>query len=468
MEKIFLEEWLHDIIERRVREVPEYHQFIGKEILEGITRSDVEDYQLFKLRKILSYAYQKSSFYKDLFNKNRVKPDDVRSLDDLAKIPFTEQKDLSETPYRFLCVSLGKIARVTSFITCGTTGPKKKVFWTEGDIELITDFMGAAVRTVATSEDVVQILLPGGRPNDQADLLAKGVKKMGAFAVVLGIGLSAEEQIRTIEKSCSNVLFGSVSRIYRITKEMQEDHNLGKMGVKALFLTSEYLSEPMREGLQDIWKCDVYTHYGLTEMGLGVGVECHNHNGFHFNEADLLIEVVNPETGKALNYDEEGELVFTTLSMEAMPLIRYRTHDISRLIARPCECGAFTLRKIGEVTKRVESITRIGEGDELYPALFDDVIYSIPSVIDYQVILTKEGGRDVITCKVEVTRKDPKVQEKIVEAMLNIHSVWKSVKVDMMAEIRIELVSFGELKRKGRAKRLIVDRRKSYSGGDPM
>jgi len=459
MEAIFLEQWLHNIIRQKVREDPEYQQFVGKESIDQITRADIDRHQLFKLRKTLSYAYEKSTFYRQLLNKSGIKVDEIKTLDDIAKVPFTNPTDIAQHPYHFACVSLGDIARITTFSSSGTTGPQKRVFFTDRDLETMTDFMAAGMRSVATEGDVVQIMLPSARPNDQADLLAKGVRKMGGLPIISGTTLSPEGQLRIIDEAHPTVLFASVSRMYRITQETRHSHDLKGKRVKTLFVTSEYLSESMRRQLKSAWNCDVHVHYGLTEMGLGVAVECHAHNGFHFNEADLLLEVVDPETGAVLGNDEEGELVFTTLSMEAMPLIRYRTHDISKLISRPCKCGASTLRKIAKVTRRLEAIVKIGGGNEIYPAVFDELIFSIVSVIDYQLTLGKEGDRDVLLFKVEVTKESEDIHEAINRAILGHPLIRKNLKANRIALPRVELVSRGTLTRLSRAKKLIIDNR---------
>ena len=460
METIFLEQWLHNIIRQKVKEDAEYRQFVGKENIDQLTRGDIDLYHLFKLRKILSYAYQKSTFYRELFNRSGIKIDDIKSLDDIANIPLTNPIDIAQHPYQFACVSLGDIARITTFTSSGTIGPQKRVFCTERDLEVMTDFMAAGMRTVATEGDVVQIMLPSARPNDQADLLAKGVRKMGGVPVISGINPSPEQQLRIIDQAHPTVLFTLVSPMYRITQETRHNHDLKGKGVKVVFVTAEYLSESMRRQLQDAWNCDVHVHYGLTEMGLGVAVECHAHNGFHFNEADLLVEVVDPQTGAVLANDEEGELVFTTLTREAMPLIRYRTHDISRLISSPCECGAATLKKIAKVTRRLEAIARIGEGDEIYPAMFDELIFSIPEVIDYQLTLSQEGGKDTLHFRAEVTRESQHICEAISKVVLSHPLIRKSVDANRVALPKVELVSQGALRRLSRAKKLIIDERR--------
>ncbi len=459
METIFLESWLHNIIRQKAKADPEYRQFIGKESLERVTRANVENYQLFQLKKMLSYVYQRSSFYKELFNNRGIKPEDVRSLADLASIPFTNPSDLAKNPYHFVCVSLGDVARVTTFTTSGTTAPEKRVFCTEADIERMTDFMGAAMRTVATSGDVVQIMLPFGSDNNQGGLLAMGVERIGAFPVKAGISLSAEEQLTLIRQHKPTILFATTPRMYRITQQLQGSHALDTLGVKTVFVTSGYLSEPMRRQLQTIWNSDVHTHYGMTELGLGVAVECHAHNGYHLNEVDLLLEVIDPETGEVISDGREGELVFTTLNREGTPLIRYRTHDISRLITEPCPCGATTLLKLGKITRRLESVVRVGGGDEIYPSMFDELLYQIPQVVDYRVTLSQADGKDELAFVVEVTQTGDDLHQEIRGLLSTLPLLQGNISAGKMTELRLDLVGLGELKRGGRAKKMIVDNR---------
>ncbi len=460
MGTIFLEEWIH----QRIRRDREFGQYTGKE-LEEVTRQDVETFQLFRLRKTLDHVYEKSAFYRGLFHKEGIDPKDVKSLDDLAKIPFTEPKSLSETPYRFLCVSLGDVGRVFTLNTAGTTGAPKKIFFTQKGLNEIADYMGALMKTVAlcggvaTEGCVVYIMLPDGRPASQAQLLAEGVRKIGGLPIVADTTLGTEEQIKGIEGARPAILFGSVSRIHRITQEARLYRGLDRIGVKIVFLTSEYLSEAMRNHLRGMWNRDVYLHYGTTEMGFGGAIECHAHEGFHFSECDFLFEVVDPATGAVLKDGEEGELVFTTLGREGMPLIRYKTGDISCLIDEPCECGASTLKRIGKVTRRIKAIVKIGKGDEIYPSMFDDVLHRLPNIIDYQPTLIREGDKERITIKVEVMEKGAKVRREIARAVREIAPIEKNIRANLMTEPEIELVDQGMLRRGGRTKRLIIDSR---------
>jgi phenylacetate-CoA ligase len=456
MEPIFLEHWLHEKITHRVREDSDYRQFIGKGSLDQeLTRSDVEDYQLYKLRKILSYAYEKSDFYKKRFKTHGIKPDEIQTLADLAKIPFTEPSDIAEHANRFLCVSHGDITRVTTFTTSGTTGPQKRVFCTEKDLDRMTDFMAVGLRTVADNRDVLQIILPFGTANNQGDLLAKGAKKMGIFPVKAGMKIRPEDQIELIRQHGSTVLFVPTPYLYRMTKELEDKTSLGSLGVRALFVTSGYLSEPMRNQLKRAWNCRVHTHYGLSEMGLGLAVECSAYDGYHFNEADTLLEIIDPRTGETLN-EGEGELVFTTLSNEGMPLIRYRTHDLSHLIPEPCPCGATTLLRFGKISRRLESGVRMGGGDEIYFSIFDEFIYNVSELVDYQISVAEEQGKDLLVFTAEVTHIGDDVEKKIRDVVSDSPLIRKNVGNGTMAEPEVNLVALGAFKMQGRAKKMIA------------
>jgi phenylacetate-coenzyme A ligase PaaK-like adenylate-forming protein len=204
--------------------------------------------------------------------------------------------------------------------------------------------------------------------------------------------------------------------------------DLSQTGVRVLFLAAEYLSGAMRRELQKIWNCRIHTHYGLTEMGLGVAIECTAGNGYHLNEADLLLEIVDPQTLEPVAAGQEGEIVFTTLNREAMPLIRYRTHDISRLIPEPCSCGASSMLKIAAVKKRRGSIIVLGSGDEIYPTLFDDVLFETPGLVDYQVLVLRQEHADRLDFKIELMSKSEDRISEIKEKLLAATVISNSLK----------------------------------------
>ena len=453
-----LESWIHSVIQLTLQRDEEFCRFAGKG-LHFPSRSAVETYQRYRLNKTLQYCRANSSFYRQWFQAECAPSEDIGDLRDLARFPLTEPRHLSGSPYRFLCTSQSEIARPYTFITSGTTGPQKKVFWTQGDLDRITSFMSAGIGTVANPGETVLILLPDGKPNSQADLLRQGVLKLGARPVVANADLTATELLAAVHASGCKIIFGYTRKIFRLSKELEPQHDLRDMGVRVLFLAAEYLPEAMRQELKRLWNCDIRTHYGLTEMGLGVAVECEAQNGFHFNEADLLVEVVDPETLVPLPPGETGELVFTTLTREAMPLIRYRTHDMSRLIMEPCACGQKSLMRIDAVRKRLESVATIGDGDEIFPSLFDDVLFDVYGLVDYQVIAVRENGLDRLEFKIEMAPGHSGEISGIRERLLSAPIIADNLSARRMTEPKVDLVEWGALQAIGRAKKMIVDRR---------
>lgn len=315
--------------------------------------------------------------------------------------------------------------------------------------------MAAGIGTVAKPGDRVLILLPDGRAYSQADLLFKGTKKFGAKPLVASFDIPAPELLRIIEETECDVIFAYTRRLFRLTRELQTRTDLSNR-VGVLFLAAEYLPDPMRQDLQKIWGCRIHTHYGLTEMGLGVAVECAAGDGYHFNEADLILEVVDPLTGELVEDGVEGELVFTTLNRQAMPLIRYRTHDLSRVIPDPCACGASSLLKFGAVKKRLENIVNIGDRDELYPSLFDNVLFEFPGILDYQVTIKKDGGLDRLDFRIEMLPGEAPIPE-ICQKLLASPIISKNISSGRMSPPSVEAAVPGFGLSIGREKKMILD-----------
>jgi len=458
------EQWIHNKIRQSFAEDAEYRQFAGKAAVNDITRNDIESFQLYRLNRTLWYVADNSPFYRDLLDGIG----EIKSLDDLPKIPFTNPLDLEQSPYKLLCVSIGGIARVFSHFTTGTmSGRPKKIFFTYNDADAIVDSMSAIMQTVMsgagleTENSTVHIFLPNnGPPMSMAGLISRGVEQLGGTPVVGDCTAMTPEQIQAIEEARPDMLMGSAFRIWRITQEARETHDLANIGVKAVFITSEYLSSPMRQRLEECWQAEVFHHYGMTEPGFVIGVECRAHEGFHFNETQLLFEVVDPDTGRVLEDGKEGELVFTTLQRDGMPLIRYRTGDVACLLREPCGCGASTLTRIGTLPKRVGLIVDIGDGEQIYTSLLDEALYEIPELIDYRVFISRDGDTDFMNCKVEVLGEPSDIEERMLQQLLAIPPVRRCVKAGLLAQPTVELVGRGILRRGGRRmKRRIVDNR---------
>jgi len=413
------------------------------------TGGELKQHQLSNLKKVLSYASKKSNFYRYLAGY------EIRSLDDISKIPFTYPENLRKEPYKFLCVSLSEIKRVFSLYSSGTTGIPKRVFFTSGDLDKITDWMGVASKTVANCAGLsegyrVMQLLPDGKPMSQAKLSGEGARKVEARTITVEPGSDAQSVVELVKEHKPDILFGTPTRIYRITQQCKEQRDLNKLGIKVLYLSSEYTPKTMEARLKTFWGCEVYHYFGMTETGFAGGLDCQNYNAFHFDELDLLLEVIDPQTGDPLK-EGNGELVFTTLRREAMPLIRYRTGDLVELITGRCPCGT-CLKSLGRAVNRAESVEKLGTG-EVSLIDFDEAMYTVPQVIDYQVVFDKSGKRDKVIVEVEVTEKKKEVKELISDALMQITQIKKNVEAGHIDKPEIEIVD--SIKREGRAKKTI-------------
>ena len=318
---------------------------IGKE-LEPLTRERIEHYQLLKLQETLTWARTRSAFYKrhlaDVAN-NR-----LGSLEDLHHIPFTTAKDVKQNPLAFLCVSQSEINRVVTLHTSGTTGEPKRLYFTGADQELTVDFFHRGMSTLVGPGERVLILLPGERPGSVGDLLAAGLQRLGASGVAYGLVQNYSHALEVMVKDSIDALVGIPVQVLALAR-----HSGGRAAPRSVLLSTDHVPDAIRRELERIWGCEVYTHYGMTEMGFGGGVECQARHGYHMREADLYFEIINPTTGARLEDGETGEVVFTTLTRRGMPLIRYRTGDLSRFLLEPCPCGT-VLKTLERLKGRLE------------------------------------------------------------------------------------------------------------------
>ncbi|RJR27240.1 phenylacetate--CoA ligase family protein [candidate division WWE3 bacterium] len=419
----------------------------------SLSRNDIEAYQLKRLRETLNFVSQNSSFYRKRFSQLGFRPEMVMHLSDIQVLPLTEPLDIAEEPYQFLCCSLSAVESVITLTTSGTTKKRKRIFYSMTDIEQIINFMSAGMRTVATSQDVVQIVLPGRRPFGQMDLLATAVEKIRASTVRAGTVISSTEQLKLIKENGTTILFGPPSRIYRITQELADRQDLKNTPVRLIFITSEYLAPSMARRIQDVWGCAICNHYGMTELGLGFAVECSEKDGFHCNEADFIVEVVDPVDGRPLPDGEEGFLVYTALRREAMPLIRYNSHDFGSISYAPCSCGATPVLKISKIRKRQEAIFYLSSGQLIYPALLDDVLYFFPEIIDYKVVLREKNGQEHLDLLLEVTDASLLRLDSLKQRV-----IW-ALAQELTVHINVDFCTQGQLQRRNRAKKTIFDER---------
>ena len=372
----------------------------------------------------------------------------------ILKIPFTFPEDLRHSSYDFLCISQRDVEKPVTFFSSGTTGIRKRIYFSRADIIKIMEFLPRGMNTVTDRDNgIIQILLPNSAGRGIGYLLAESLKSFGMRAVISDMGWPADKIIRSCLDEKPDVCFGDAGTIFRVTKEMAGKMDLSKLGVKVLFLTMSNVSRSMKEYLEKAWNCRVATHYGLTEMGWGLAVDCDSCDGYHYNELDVIAEVVDPETGKVLPEGEEGELVFTSIGREAMPIIRFTSGDISSLSKG--SCGS-SLKLMGHIVRRTEGMYDLGDGRYIYPALLEEAIYSIQEVVDYRAsVKGRQLYIDLETVdKAYYGRPEESVKKEAMERLLAIDEIRNS-----QVELTVELLENGSLKPFCHQKKRIEERR---------
>jgi phenylacetate-coenzyme A ligase PaaK-like adenylate-forming protein len=329
---------------------------IGLPDARSLTRAALTAWQLRKLRETVAYVSAKSPFYRDRLSAIAESRNTLVSLDCIENLPFTTSVDLAAAGTAMVCVSASEVGRIVTFPTTGTTGDPKRVWFTDADQELMTDYIHHGLQVMTGRGDVFLVLMPCERPGSVGDLVAIGVERIGSRALRVGAippdGSRDEEILDLMRSEGVTTGLATAHTAARLAKKSEGDAVIQK-NMRTILLSAQYVSDEEKTAIEQTWRCKVYEHYGMTEMGLGGAMACESRNGYHPREADLLFEIVDPATGKALPDGEYGEIVFTTLTRRAMPLIRYRTGDFSRWLSGRCSCGSM-LKRLGKVGDRAE------------------------------------------------------------------------------------------------------------------
>ncbi|WP_340818109.1 AMP-binding protein [Methanolobus sp. WCC4] len=343
-----LEQWGLGKIRNDIRKNKVMSNYFGSEELD---RESVKDYKLFKFRELLAYVLENSPYYQDLYANAGIDISEITSYEDLEKLPLTEQKELANKPYHFLCVPRKDIIR--EFTSSGTTKMLKRMAYTQDELLEIVDSVisGLKMAGMDSKDDVLQIMYPTITATWDPGLVLSKACALGGFNSVIEDSLDAEEQIKTMQESGTTFIIGTSSFLYDLSKQVSSLIEPGELGIKRIICSSEPLTEDMREEIESVWGCKALRQWGMTELGLANAIECEQQNGFHLNNPDFLVEVIDPKTGKVLPAGEKGELVVTTLRRKCMPLIRYRTRDITSIIDEPCLCGACLDQRISDIER---------------------------------------------------------------------------------------------------------------------
>jgi phenylacetate-CoA ligase len=378
---------------------------IYNEDFETLPREVLETLQLRRLKQVIERVYHTVGFYKKAFDEAGVYPEDVTSLDDLKRFPFTTKQDLRDNyPFGLFAVPMSSIVRLHA--SSGTTGRATVVGYTKRDIDTWSELMARClVAAGLTKNDMIHNaygygLFTGGLG------VHYGAERLGASVIPMSGG-NTKRQIMILQDFGPTALCCTPSYALNIAEQgaaMGIDMKTLKLRVG--IFGAEPWSERMRREIEQAFSIIALDIYGLSEiMGPGVAMECpEGRQGMHLFEDHFIVEVINPDTGEVLPPGEKGELVFTTLSKEAFPLIRFRTRDISRLLLEPCRCGR-TLYRMDRVTGRSDDMLVI-RGVNVFPSQIEAVLAGIPGLgAQYQIVVDRVGSLDTIEVQAEVSEE---------------------------------------------------------------
>ncbi|WP_226373860.1 DVU_1553 family AMP-dependent CoA ligase [Citrifermentans bemidjiense] len=317
-----------------------------------------------------------------------------------------------------LCTSQDEIKRVVTLQSSGTTGQPKRIYFTAEDLEATVDFFAHGMATLVAPGATVLIFLPGELRDSVGDLLARALVRTKVNPVVWGPVRDPAAARAEIMKHPRPCLVGIPTQMLALARGDLAGA-IPRGWVESVLLSTDYVPEAIERELEQLWGCRVLTHYGMTETGLGGGVECQAGEGYHLREADLYTEIIDPGTGLTVADGEEGEVVFTTISRRGMPLVRYRTGDLARLIKEPCPCGT-VLKRLGRVQGRIAAEVALKDGRRLRMNELDEALFAIPGVLDYRAEIEVRVGRDQLRlCFQTVKGEEEQVARKARSALLS-------------------------------------------------
>ena len=426
--------------------------------VETMSRAEIEKLQLERLQATVAHCMN-SPFYKARFEKEGLKPEDIKTLDDLRKIPFTTKQDLRETyPFGMASVPLEKCVRLHS--SSGTTGNPTVILHTQKDLDAWADALARCMWMVGLRPtDVFQNssgygMFTGGLG------FQYGAERLGMLTVPAAAGNSLRQIkfIRDFGTTAVHAVPSYVTRLYEVMKEQGVDPRKDTK-LKTLIIGAEPHSEEQRKRIEEMMGVKAYNSFGMSEMcGPGVGFECPEQNGLHFWEDYYIVEIVNPETLEPVPDGEIGELVLTTLNREAMPLLRYRTRDLTRVLGRTCPCGRNHVR-LDRMRGRSDDMIVL-RGVNIFPIQVEKILMQFPELAsNYLITLTTDEDNDNMTVEVEIADLFTDDYGRLQE--LN-KQITRALKDEILLTPHVKLVPRGSLPvSEGKAVR-VVDKRKVY------
>jgi len=424
---------------------------------ETMPREELQKLQLQRLREVVRYAYERVPFYRKRFEAAGIKPEDIRSLEDLKYIPFTSKADLREVyPFGLFAVPLSEIVEIHS--SSGTTGKPVVAGYTKKDLEVWGEVMARSLTMIGvTSQDVIQIaygygLFTGGLG------FHYGALKIGATIVPASAG-NTRRQITLMQDFGTTVLACTPSYALYLAEYARDEMGIDPSTLKLRVgsFGAEMWTEEMRREIERRFGIKAYNVYGLTEIiGPGVAHECEEQKGLHIWEDHFLPEIIDPETGEWVEEGKEGELVLTTLTKEGVPMIRFRTRDITSFVPGECPCGR-TGRRIERIKGRTDDMIKV-RGVMLFPYQIEQCILEVQGVEPhYQIILTRPHHLDEIEVQVEMAKETFSDEVRAIEELRR--RLEKKIEETVGIRVKVTLVEPKSLPRsEGKAKR-VIDKR---------
>lgn len=414
--------------------------------------------QLSKLQNIVRHAYCNVEFFHKKMDEKGIVPDDIKNLDDIVLLPFSKKTDLRDTyPFGLCAVPMSEVVRLHA--SSGTTGKPIVVAYTKEDLEVWAEVMKRGLSSAGLSRnDIIQIaygygLFTGGLGAHY------GSEALGATVVPASVGNTQRQVMLMRDFGVTGICCTPSYFLHLIEQAKLSGIDMRDLPVRVGIFGAEPWSQGMREQLEKGAGIEAFDIYGLSEIiGPGVAIECSEHAGMHVFEDYFYPEIIDPDTGEVLPDGEFGELVLTTLSKYAMPMIRYRTRDLTRIIAEPCKCGR-TIRRIDRISARSDDMFII-RGVNVFPSQIESALLTVPGVsANYLIILTTENGMDNIELNVEM---NPDVFSDQVKELEDLQrKIVRAVESVIGLRIRIKLVAPQTIARsEGKAKRVLDKREK--------
>ncbi len=457
-------ERLAPYIEERVRNKPRNSPPSYTFLTSSLVQRYLQKYTLLKLKNTVKYVYDHTRFYHDLFDKNNLKPSDIKSFADLSKLPLTSSKDVIQAE-DFFAIPVQEFSKV--FSSSGTTGKPKRIYFTTSDLlhQISSIRIGLQLFYNIKNTDVCRITYDHGYGIDDWGVrycMGKAVDQIGAMSLFTQARLPSAEEKDMLSLYNVSVLMGTPSYLYSLTHDLQKEGSLLDYNIKTILVGTEPLPSAIRSFLETSWNARVYQGYGMTEMGTSVAGECSVQDGMHVTESDFYTEVVDPKTEEPLPPGEVGELVFTTMSRRGMPLVRYRTRDLGLIMEEKCPCG-LPFKRI-KIKGRTDKMMTIGSGDNLYPSAFENVLFDLSFIINYQIVLTRKENKDHLEIFVETLEEKSTYKKKILDQILSLPEISDGIhQSKTILPITVTFVKPHSLNKKRVKAQRFIDKRDLYS-----